>query len=359
MLAERASWEYVGVDLLNPHKRGLKFRYRASHRLALRLASTAPTSVLSARALMYGSGAVARIASSLRGDFYWAQQQACLPTVASVAHQDGVPYGCDIEDILSESSSEPRKLISAIEQRFLPGASVVTTMSNAAAQFLKEQLPEQREILATHNTPALSERQGVPPPVNRPKQERPSIYWFGQTLGPHSLGVDLIKANASAGFPFRIRLRGLCSGEYKGALAEAAVQVRGQGSYEILPYVAPTSMVRCAAEEDVLFGSQPSTELFHQLAIGNKVFTGLAAGNALLLTSTIAHRALRREIPEASCLYELGDAAGLTKALHTLAHEPSHLAQMQQAAWQAAESRFNWDIESKKFVEAVERVIGR
>jgi hypothetical protein len=127
----------------------------------------------------------------------------------------------------------------------------------------------------------------------------------------------------------------------------------------ILPVVSPEKMVPESAHFDVLFGSQPSDQLFHQLAIGNKVFTGLMAGCALLLENTIAHRKLLSSISPCAALIEFRDKSGLASVLKQIASNKTALEQRRCKAWSLATSTFNWEMESQKLVHAVDSVLSR
>ncbi len=350
-----ALWDYIGVSILPPSGGGIPFLSRLRRRAAFEVASRLPVAGLGSNALIYGSERVMR-AADIKADFYLGQQQSSLPIVASLARRHGKSYGCDIEDILTESSSEPRRLLKAIELHFLGGAGVILTMSKTAAEYLNRKYELRAELTVAHNCPSLVERGQLTIPTPS-ASSRPSIYWFGQTLGPHSCAFELLKANVAAGSPCKIYLRGRPVPSYVEQLWNF---VRGSAVtdiLEILPVTPPDTMVAECAKFDVLFGSQPSDELFHQLAIGNKVFAGLAAGCALLLEDTIAHRNLYHEMSSCSTLVAYKDPTALAAALADYALDPVRLIRQRRAAWELGSSTYNWEGEAKKVVQSVSYAI--
>ncbi|MES2922359.1 MAG: glycosyltransferase [Verrucomicrobiota bacterium] len=345
-----ALWEYIGVPLLHPSGKSIPVMPRLIRRSVFEVASRLGVASLGSTALIYGSERVMR-AANIKADFYLGQQQSSLPIVASLARRYGKPYGCDIEDILTESSSEPRRLLQAIELRYLGGAGGIFTMSRAAAEHLNREYQLKAEITVAHNCPALAERGQLTIPI-RSTSSRPSIYWFGQSLGPHSCALELLKANVAAGSPCKIYLRGRPVPSYVEELWNFARASAVPDILEILPVTPPDTMVAECAKFDVLFGSQPSDELFHQLAIGNKVFAGLAAGCALLLEDTIAHRSFYQEMSSCSTLVAYRDPAALAGALSGFL-DSDRLIRQRRAAWEMGSSTYNWEYESQKVVQSI------
>lgn len=355
-IARRSRWRFLAVELLSGGHR-LAFATRASRKLMSVMLGAFPLPKLGSFALMYGAQKIADTLSLLEMDLILAQQQAALPLVANMARSRGVPYGCDIEDILTESDTEQVSLLTSVERSYLPGAGVISTMSKVAANHLVQTYSLAQSVVPLHNCCSIAERSGLIRPRTGRSDLR-SIYWFGQTLGPHSLAVELIQANAKAGNRFRLAFRGRPADGYLERIQEASRVAGSAELVEVLPVVEPSLMVSEAAKHDVLFGSQPSDQLFHQLAIGNKVFTGLAAGCALLLTDTIAHRELAKSLSGACRLVARAND-DLVDALNEFSESPEIIDSMKQRAWDVGTSRWNWETESADWLAAVDVACAR
>lgn len=353
-IAAKAQWDYRGVQILHPHGRCIPILPRLLRRSAYEVASRLGVACLGSTALIYGYRALIKAADT-KADFYLGQQQCTLPIVASLGKRYGKPYGCDIEDILAESTREPQRLIRAIEKTYLAGASAILTMSRAAMDHLDNQYDLKIRPTIAHNCSPLAERGQLAKPASL--SSRPTIYWFGQTLGPHSCALELLEANIAAGSPCKIFLRGRPVPLYLEKLIKLAKSAAVPDILEILPIVPPDIMVSECAKFDVLFGSQPSVELFHQLAIGNKVFTGIVAGCALLLEDTIAHRIINQEMSVCSTVVSYRDRAQLQAVLADYALDRDRLIRQRRAAWDLGSSTYNWECESLKVVVAVSRAL--
>lgn len=357
-LADGAPWQYEPVDLLN--NRGWPRRwdyFRVRRRVSAGLANWLPTEGLVARGYAYGHSEVAKLAANKPADLYVAYQQHSLPAAALAARRNDSIFALDAQDLLADCSTEMTKLAVNLERRYLRECAYISTMSASAAQRLQETNKLSEKPIVLHNTPMLSERTGIAHPADRPRSEVMSIYWFGQTIGTQSRADQVLKAMPQLRRPVRLVLRGNPIESYVNELRELAQTLGVSDQLVILPREEPTEMVRLAAEHDILLGAQPGNELFNQMAIGNKVFTGMMAGLALALSDTIAHRHLLAEASGCGFLFADGDITSLVARLDGLLGNPERLAGMKAASWEIAEERFNWEEESKTLLHTIDRVL--
>jgi glycosyltransferase involved in cell wall biosynthesis len=355
-LASGAAWRYEAVDLL---KDGWTHRWdylRVRRRLSAGLANWLPTEGLVARGYAYGHTEVTKLAATQPADLYVAYQQQALPAAVWSARKNNSIFALDAQDLLADSSGEPTKLAVSLERRYLKDCAYISTMSASAAKRLQETNNLAERPFVLHNTPRLKERFGVADPSQRPRSELVSIYWFGQTIGPQSRAEQVLKAMPHLPKSLKLVLRGNPIEAYVGELVTTARALGVSGQLEILPREEPTEMVRLAADHDILLGTQPGNELFNQMAIGNKVFTGMMAGLALALSDTIAHRELLAELPRCGFLFADGDIDALVSHLKKLLSDRETLQQMKRTSWEIAEQRFNWEEEAKILLGTVERV---
>ncbi|MGH7194368.1 MAG: glycosyltransferase [Candidatus Saccharimonadales bacterium] len=302
---------------------------------------------------------MARIARKVRAALYIAQQHATLPAAYDAAARTGALVAFDAEDLLAEYSSEPVAIMRSIEQRYVPKCAFVSTMSGAAASRLQETLNLPVAPLVLHNTPSLAERRGIGPPLATTPARRLQLYWFGQTIGPHSCAEQVLRAMSLMSRPAKLVLRGSPRVAYIAHLESLATRLGLTDHLDVHERASPNDMVRLAAQHDVLLGTQPSLEPFHQMAIGNKVFTGLMAGLVVALTDTVAHRLLVREVAGASFLFANDDHRALANRLNELDESRDKLMAMKTAAWRTANERFNWEKESEQLLSTVARLVGK
>jgi glycosyltransferase involved in cell wall biosynthesis len=353
-LIEAAKWRYQCVDLVPNGNGAYRWNYvRLRRRGAAELARWLRTEGIIARACTYANPELAELAATEPADLYIAYQHTALPAAAWAARRTGSRFGLDAQDLLSDCSDEPTTIMLNLEQRYLRDCAYISIPTQAAADRLQATNNLKASPIVVHNTPALEERLGVHPPTERISPEITSLYWFGQTIGPHSCAEQLLKTFPLLIKPVRLVLRGNSNERYVSELRALAERLGVSRQLEILPRAAPTEMVRLASEHDILLGTQPGTELFNQVAIGNKVFTGMMAGLALALSDTIAHRELLTSAPGCGFLFPDANSEILCEELNKLLLHPARLQDMKLHSWTMAEERFNWREESKKLLDVV------
>jgi glycosyltransferase involved in cell wall biosynthesis len=351
-------WRYDAVDFFYSHLSRLRWHYsRLRRRFCNYLADVLPFQFIDSRAYGYAIPELTRLVMSEYADLFIAQQQVTLPVAANAALYWKSKYAFDAEDLLADCPESPAKLVLRYEKRYISNCQFVLTMSDVAAERLQEVHHLKKRPITLHNTPKLNERNEILQPNRRYTPETPSIYWFGQTLGPHSCADQIIQALPHLKRPLQFVLRGNPIPTYVEHLKTLSQRLGVSHLVTIANVAPPDQMVSLAAEHNILFGSQPGHDLFHQLAIGNKVFTGMMAGLALVLTDTIAHRRLIQDIHNCAFLVPNDNLDVIVQELDRLVTRPELLRGYQQAAWDLATQKYNWDRESQKLIHAVETAL--
>lgn len=357
-VVNNAGWRYESVNLRDNN--GNSFQWdivRLRRRMSAELAGWLPLKSLVALGYAYGNPEVGRLAAKERADLYVAYQHNSLPAAARAARKNQSRFALDAQDLLADCPAEPIEFARHLEKRYLRNCAYVSTMSKAAAKRLEETNNLARTPIVLHNTPSLLERTGIAPPTKRRPSDPVSLYWFGQTIGAHSCAQQVVAAMPLLCKPVKLVLRGRPDEIFVNKLRNQAEALGVTQQLQIMPRAEPAEMVRLAAEHDIMLGTQPGTELFNQMAIGNKVFTGMMAGLALALSDTIAHRELMTETETCAFLFRDGDVEALASQLNSLLSNREKLERMKVRSWELAESRFNWEEESKSLVSTIEDVL--
>jgi glycosyltransferase involved in cell wall biosynthesis len=350
-----ARWRARPVDFCATPVARLRALYaRVRRRLAASICSGTPSVFLLERAYGYFGPELAAAALATRPDFVLAQQQVSVAAAARAAAAIGARFAVDVEDMVADCIDEPGALVREVERRFFPQAAFLATMSEAAADRIVELHRPTIRPVVLHNCMSLAERATLPAPEARPFADVLRLYWFGQTIGPHACAEAILRAVPQLSGPARLTLRGAnpLSG-YVAKLQELAASLGLRDVLRIEPGAPPADMVRLAGEHHVCFGTQPGHQLFHQLAIGNKVFTGVMAGCVVALTDTIAHRKLRAQHEGWSFTFGENDPTLLAGELNRLLASPERLASERKRAWDLGTTTFNWERESGELVAAV------
>jgi glycosyltransferase involved in cell wall biosynthesis len=357
-LVRSAKWHYYALDFFKTASQRTSWTLiRLRHKLSRTLTRYFLYDSLVAYASDYANLEIAHQAAQSGADLYVAHQQQSLPAAVWAAKKTNSKFAVDIHDLLAECDTEPTHLVEHIEKSYLNQCSYVSTMSSVAAQHIQKHHTLSTPPLILHNTPNLVEREGLLPPECRPQTDILSLYWFGQTIGYHSRADQVIRAMALLHRPIKLVLRGNPHPTFVPELEALAQRLGVRQSLEISPIASPQEMVRLAAQYDILLGTQPGEDLFHQMAIGNKVFTGMMAGLALGLTDTIAYRQLLAEAPGCGFLFPDQDEEALAEQLNRLLDHSELLLSMKRKAWDLAETSFNFERESQRLIEKINEIV--
>lgn len=360
-LLSSRSWtcEFVGGD---PHRSrpvylATRIRYRAGRALQSLSASSPPPLWM-----------VARVAPTLRAramrtpaDMFIAHGVAALPAAAAAARHFRAKAGYDAEDFapgmraFAEPMS-PDDPIVRIEARYLPACDYVTASSPGISCAYER----------TYGIPRPTTILNVFPRCQRPRTrsercEGPiSVYWFSQTIGPDRGLEDAVRAVGLLGRQdVRVILRGSCQVGYDTHLYALAAHAGLHPEQLSCENPAPSDdMVRLSADHDIGLALEPGWGRNNQLALSNKIFTYLLAGNALVGTATPGQAPLLESLGTAAEMYHPGDLEALAVRLRHYIDNGNALMQARHRAWEWGDRVYNWDVEKEKFLSVVGRVLG-
>jgi glycosyltransferase involved in cell wall biosynthesis len=335
-----------------------RIRYHAFRLLAPRLQGDA----ILQRAIGRVGPELVRLAVSKPADLFIGHNIAALPAVVLAAQRQRVPAAFDVEDLHSsmwlkeKGPAAPDLLAASVEKRFLAQCAYVTAaaplIAHAYASRYGISLPE---TLLNVFPRSLRPAQWRPGDVTRPL----TLYWFSQTIGARRGLEDIIRAiglSRCAGIQLHLR------GQWQIGYRETLYRVLEESSLRPEQLIwhdvaAPDDMVRLAAEYDVGLALEPGCSENNSIALSNKMFTYLLAGNAVVATATLGQRQLMQQIRGAGLCYELGDVQTLARQLRQWESDRASLERARLLAWRFGEEQFNWDLEQRKFLKLVERAL--
>jgi len=357
LLATR-TWRFEFVDWRRETAPWLYWKSRVRHKAA-RLLVGVPG--LGAPALAAAAGRLTPelTAAAVRtpAELYVAHNAGALPAAAAAARAHDALLGFDAEDFHSgqfRSGDDPGELRATelVERRYLPQCAYVTASSPAIADAYAPLCGEVRPV-AILNVFPLSER----PSARRPTSTGGPLraYWFSQTIGPHR-GLESV-VRAMGRLPdgaVELHLQGRWQDGYERSLRGVATTAAVPQSRIIAHAPAPAdAIVRTAAEFDVGLAMEPGSSPNSDMALSNKLFTYLLAGAAVLATATGAQRAFCEQVAGACAVVAPDDASAVAKALTRWVNDRAVLDRARELAWAAGDTRYNWDIEKRTFLDAI------
>ena len=206
-----------------------------------------------------------------------------------------------------------------------------------------------------YNVFPLPLAEGIAPPAQRTAHSKLRLHWVGQTIGADRGLQDAFEACAGLADQVEIHLRGRVSEQHKRELTDSAERWGVLGSVTFHPVIDRDELFRSMAEYDVGLAVERPHNRNYNLTVTNKIFSYMLAGLAVAATDTPGQREVMDQTPGAGSLYTAGDTKCLRAALESWIRDREQLRQAQQAAWDAARSRFCWDIEQHKFLELLNR----
>jgi glycosyltransferase involved in cell wall biosynthesis len=105
---------------------------------------------------------------------------------------------------------------------------------------------------------------------------------------------------------------------------------------------------------DVGLALEPLENRNAALTQSNKIGSYFLAGLAIAATDTPGQREVMDQAQDAGFLYAPGKPELLAQGLQRWVEDRKALRSAQQAAWEAARSRFCWDFEKEKFFAALQ-----
>ncbi|MFI5178698.1 MAG: hypothetical protein ACHQO8_09045 [Vicinamibacterales bacterium] len=348
-------WSQTFVDWRLESAPWVFWASRIRHRAARFAAPWLATSAAADAAVARIGPELRRAARGVPADLYIAHNLGALPAAWRAARRHRARLGFDAEDYHAGQLPKPdrmRPVVERVERRYLPACDAVTASSpgiaDAYAPWCRHGAPRcVLNVFPKHGRPAAAR----PAPTSDPV----TLYWFSQVIGPDRgledavRAMGLLPANAAV-----LHLRGDCWPGYDDVLRRLAAQGGlAPGQLVFHPLAPPADMVSLAAACDIGLALEPGGTENSDLALGNKVFTYLLGGSAIVTTRTSAHRWFLGQVPGAALGYDAGDVPALHAILRRWIDRRDELTVAKRAAWSYGDRRFNWETEQQAFLEVV------
>lgn len=337
--------------------RWLSLKQRLRQRLAIALCRLGlRPQALVLRAWHPAGPELVRAALAVRAHLYIAHYPPALPAAAMTALCHGAAYSFDAEDFhLGDFPEEPRyqpqrRLLRALEARWLPGCAFLTAASPGIAEAYANTygLPVPavvRNLFPLSQAPPAPTTYGTALP-------RPSLYWFSQTIGPDRGLECAVQALALARCRPHLHLRGFLNPVYREQLLGLARQLGVQERLHLHPPAPPDAMEQLACLYDVGLVAETGATPNRRIALANKLFTYALAGIPMLLSDIPAHRAVQAEAGEAAQLFRCEDPSSLAQALDGWLDAPAEvLTRARIAAYRLGQERWNWEREQAHLLD--------
>jgi len=363
-LMEGERWRLDRVDAQRVGKgRGRWFVNALRQRLLRRVSVLQRLPYGTERAYSRHVDALYRAAADWPADLYVAHNLQALPAAAWAAEQHGTRLGFDAEDFhrgefhYGHGDDPARCLTVAVEEAYLPRCDHLTAASPGIADAYADAVGVERPTVILNVFPK-SERTGTTP-QDELAREAPdgaySLYWYSQTIGPNRGLEHIVRAigalrsgNAGLQRPIVLSLRGSWAEGFKDDLLSLAAEVGAEDCIRHLPPARPDQLIERAARHDVGLALEQPVSRNREICVTNKLFAYFLAGLPVIATRTPGQETICRRLPDATRLCGTDDPRSIAEAARSLLRDPQAVQTAREAAWNAGEERYNWDVERNR-----------
>ena len=265
----------------------------------------------------------------------------------------GVLYAFDAEDFHrskdDEGESNSEKII---EDIYFPGAAYITAASTLIADEYKKNYPR-IEFAVINNVFSKKQQPSFKQISNQPLK----LFWFSQTVGLRRGLQDIIAAiNLLNHFPIELTILGYAGENIKKILGSLLTNDHHQINF--MPPCDEEELIRISSLHHIGLALEPGFSLNNKIALSNKLFTYLLAGNAVILSGTPAQQLFYKQYPQVGWCYQQPSHSQVLASIIDQAYkEPAMLNSKRQAAWHLADTQLNWEIEQQRFLQMVKNII--
>jgi glycosyltransferase involved in cell wall biosynthesis len=288
-----------------------------------------------------------------KAKIYIAHYLGALPAAVKAASIHHALVTFDAEDFhRGEEPYYPAQIedVIQIEDRLLPGVDLVTTASPLISAAYQNLYPQQK-IITINNVFSLDYLQ----PVAQGEQPQLKLFWFSQNIGPKR-GLELIvEALNMIQEDVSLTLLGNIRNDTytKGLLKQSKHPER----VHFMQPVIPEKIFAIASQFDIGLAAEIPYCMNRDICLTNKIFTYLLAGNCILASCTAAQNGFIDANPQVGFLYPHDDAAALSAIIKELFYNRERLVACKQQASLLANTTLNWEKESGKLIEEIDRLV--
>jgi glycosyltransferase involved in cell wall biosynthesis len=305
--------------------------------------------------LGYGVRAALKKARALNADYYMGHQEVGA-WVCWKLMEEGRAVGADLEDWYSRDllpehrAGRPVELLERVEHDLVLHARHVTTTSNAMADAMAEAYGRRPEVV--YNAFPWADREQMDGlRKDRLPDDRPSLFWFSQTIGPGRGLEELVDAVRGLEVPVQLHLRGNVDPAYRDSLL-ARLGASSPHDLRFHSLVSPSELLSRIAEHDIGLALELSEPPSRDLTITNKILQYLQGGLAVVATASRGQEEVATFSSGAVRLCD-GSPEELARELHTLLTDVKRLTEARRYGLDAARQVFSWEVQQGKLLELV------
>ncbi len=246
-----------------------------------------------------------------------------------------------------------RKTASFFERRLVRHADTVVTVTPQIARALERLYGLARVVVAPNAAPVIED---IAPPAARAPEEPVRFLYQGRMAPGRGLEA-LLSAWAQVEEPGAVLVLRAPDDAYYARLRARFAELLKTARVEIAPPVDEGQLISAASRADVGIIPYVGPSLNHHYACPNKLSQYMQAGLAVLSTTDLVYVSEVIARYECGLTYDPAHPASFVKAARRLVREPGLRHKLQQHAYHAARTSFNWAAQSAEYAGLVRRIL--
>ncbi len=310
------------------------------------------------KSLVLFSQELASLASVHQADIFIGHNLGALPAIAKASKKYNAKSIFDFEDYHRgefDSKSLFSQMIADVENCYIPQITSITSASPAIAETYRF-IFQSKSIITINNTfPLAYSIQNIRLIPQQPLK----LFWFSQFVGKQRGLESVIKAMSYfAKDEIILTLLGSVSINVKNYFTELLESYNlRKDQLVFLDPVSQDQIVSIASMHHIGLALEYTHNQNRDLCLTNKLFMYLLAGNALVVSNTLAQKTFLSDNPGIGSLCMQENAFDLSLVLKKYFDNPDLLNEHRKNALQLGINRYNWNIEKNVFLKNIEQVL--
>ena len=290
-------------------------------------------------------------AKKIKADWYVGHNLGALAIAVKAAKYNAAKAGFDFEDYHRGEGHDKHTIerIVFLENKYIPYLSYYSTSSNLITNITtKNHSNFSGKVITLLNCFPLVQQ---PIFVEKTISDNTlNLFWFSQTVGLNR-GIEiLIEAlkiiNSSL---IHLTLGGRCNDEIINYINQQNNLTKSNIHFEGI--IQPEKLPSFSSYFDVGLALETGFSINNDIALSNKIFTYLLAGNAIILSQTSMQAAFNNKYKVGES-FAVKDAESLAKKI-TFYLDNKKLNVQKKYNYELAKHKLNWENESKKLLEII------
>ncbi len=349
------TWKAICVGGNPQHTNIQYFLSRLIYKLAQTVAHKTKSRFMAEYATARASYYLIREAKKHVADLYIGHNLGALPAVIAAAKVNGKPCGFDAEDFHRYETSNDNNnsdviLKTQIENKYIPQLNYFTTSSPQIAEAYSKVFVDLKPIVLLNVFPKSTVTN-----TTSGKDQPLKLFWFSQTIGPNRGLDDIIGAlQILNSIDFELHLLGdqsTSSKDFIDRLKNSGVNIK---FHDPIP---PDGVIAFAGQFDIGLALENKVPVNRDICLTNKIITYMQAGLAIIASDTTAQKDFITKNPTIGQTYPSGDAKAMAAILSSYYKDRLLLTAAKNEALRLGHERYNWEVESLKFLQIVEQTI--